>query len=126
MARQFSDTLVKGQRYVAVVAMRRPSTRTAFHDWRIAASVVEEYSLSALVQGLIYFFGQAWREGRFHDFLSLQLFHILDDDFGQGYVTMSFGHTDVTILTALVRIIIGLDSRCRRAEQSTCTDKMRQ
>ena len=70
VANKASLLLMVGERYVAMLAMRRPATGVAFQHGTIAAAVLKEDDLFVMSQRFANLFGQARRERTFHEFLT--------------------------------------------------------
>ena len=106
MTRQLVQIAMKGERHVAVLAMRHPSTLLTLNHGRIAATVLEEDGLFAMFQGLAHLQQQQRREGAVHHLTVLQILDIHNLYLRQFDALIALGECNKTVFARL-GIMIG-------------------
>ena len=107
MARELIQVTVEGERYIAVLTMRHPSTLFAFDHRRIAPAVLEKNRLFPTFQSFAHLAQQQWREGTIHHLPMLQILDINHLYLRQFYALIALKQFHQTIFTRL-GIMIGL------------------
>ena len=115
MAHHLPETLMVGEAHVALLAPGSPSAHMTLHYGREAASVLEEYHLPAVLQGITHEVDELGREGPRHEPLAPHLLHIHHLYVGQLHIAEACGEPHQSVASS-EGVTIGLQTWGGRSE----------